>query len=88
MALTAQAAKLFFLFGREALPVSGIDLCLVDPLAKSLDGDVQVAGDLRDGMLLVGGPNQPDGFLLELGRIKSACLAHLRLLSRNLIAQL
>jgi hypothetical protein len=68
--------------------VSGVDLGLINPLAKSLDGDVQVVGDLRDGMLLVGGPNQPDGFLLELGWIKSARLARLRLLSRNLIAQL
>ena len=58
----------------------------VDPLAQCLGANAQIAGYLRNGMFLVGSLNQLDGFLLELRRIPSACLAHLRPLSRNLIA--
>jgi hypothetical protein len=46
--------------------LSGGYLCLIDPYAKRLGRDVQVAGCLRYGILLITGVNQPDCFLLEL----------------------
>ncbi len=85
---STKAAKLFFLFGGESPPVSGVDLGLVHPLlARRLGCDIQIAGGLRNGMLLVGGLDQQDGLFLEPRRIQPACLARLlRSLSPNLIA--
>ena len=61
--------------------------CSSRPGAQCLGANAQIAGYLRNGMLFLGSLNQPDGFLLEFRRIPSACLlAHLRPLSRNLIA--
>jgi hypothetical protein len=86
--LFAQTAQLFFLHCGEPIALSSVDLCLVDPLlAQCLGGDLQSAGYLRYGILLVRGVNQPNGFLLELRRVELASLTQLlRPLSRNLIA--
>ena len=84
--LFAQAAQLFFLQGGEPLALSDVDLGLVDPLTQRLGGDVQIAGFLRYGILLVAGLDQPNGFFLELRQVGPACLAHLHPVSRNLIA--
>ena len=42
--VSPEATQLLFLFGGEPFSISGIDLCLVHPLAERLSGDVQVAG--------------------------------------------
>ena len=82
-----QAAQLFFLLRGEPIALSGVYLRLVDPLAQRLGRDIQIAGYLRYELLLLGGVNQPDGFLLKFRRVELASLAHLlRLLPRNLIA--
>jgi hypothetical protein len=71
---------------RSPIALSGVYLCLIDPLAQSLGRNVQIAGNLHHWIALLGGVNQPDGFLLKFRRVELASLAHFRPLSRNLIA--
>jgi hypothetical protein len=74
-------------FGGEPFALSGVDLCLVDSLAKRFGRDVKITSYLRHWIPLVGGVNKPDGFLLELRRVEPAPLSQLfRPLSQNLIA--
>jgi hypothetical protein len=70
--------QLFFLLGGEPLALCGVDLVVVDPLlllAQCLGREVKIAGYLRNGLLLVGGGvNQPESFLLEFRRVEPASL--------------
>src|SRR5215218_6420288 len=71
--LTPEVAQLLLLLGREPCSLAGVDLVLVYPVPKGAIGDTDLTGDLGDGMLLIGGSNQPDSFSAKLRWVGQVC---------------
>jgi hypothetical protein len=62
-----EPGQLLALFGREPGALSLVDVLLVDPFAKRLAGDSEVAGEITDG--LARASIEANSIGLELGPI-------------------